>query len=77
MKAVDFNQPELLLEVFAKNGTKNTLPLLNTDSANPQRADLTNGFPLATQGSPEDGKLPPERADFNALGFLTTSYDYF
>lgn len=77
MKAVDFNQPELLLEVFAKNGTKNTLPLLNTDSENPQRADLTNGFPLATQGSPEDGKLPPERADFNALGFLTTSYDYF
>lgn len=77
MKAVDFNQPELLLEVFAKNGTKNTLPLVNTDSGNPQRADLTNGFPLATQGSPEDGKLPPERADFNALGFLTTSYDYF
>lgn len=77
MKAVDFNQPELLLEVFAKSGTRNTLPVLNTDASNPQLADLTNGFPIATQGSPDDGKLPPERADFNALGFLTTSYDYF
>lgn len=70
-------QPTLLLKRFCESGTKNTLPVTNTDTSNPQLADLTNGFPVATQGDPTDGKLPPERADFNALGYLTTSYDYF
>lgn len=77
MKATDFSQPELLLKVFAEDGTRNTLPVVNTDTSNPQKADLTNGFPVETEGSPDDGKLPPERADFNALGYLTTSYDFF
>lgn len=77
MKATDFSQPELLLKVFAEDGTRNNLPVVNTDTSNPQKADLTNGFPVETEGSPDDGKLPPERADFNALGYLTTSYDFF
>lgn len=77
MKATDFTQPELLLRIFAEDGTRNTLPLINEDTTNKQRADLTNGFPIYTQGDPSDGKLPPERADFNALGHLTTSYDFF
>ena len=70
-------QPTLLLKRFCESGTKNTIPDVNTDSGNPQKADLTNGFPVMTQGSPDDGKLPPERADFNGLGYLTTSYDFF
>lgn len=70
-------QPTLLLKRFCESGTKNTLPVTNTDTSNPQLADLTNGFPIETQGDPTNGKLPPERADFNALGYLTTSYDYF
>lgn len=77
MKKVDFTQPEILLKKFAEDGTRNVLPLLNTDSSNKQLADLTNGFPTDTQGDPLLGKLPPERADFNALGYLTTSYDFF
>lgn len=77
MKKVDFTQPEILLKKFAEDGTRNVLPILNTDSSNKQLADLTNGFPTDTQGDPSDGKLPPERADFNALGYLTTSYDFF
>lgn len=77
MKQADFTQPELLLKTFAEDGTRNTLPLVNTDTSNKQRADLTNGFPIWTEGDPEDGKLPPERADVNALGYLTTSYDFF
>lgn len=77
MKKVDFTQPEILLKKFAEDGTRNVLPILNTDSSNKQLADLTNGFPTDTQGDPNDGKLPPERADFNALGYLTTSYDFF
>ena len=70
-------QPTLLLKPFCESGDKSTLPDVNTDTSNPQKADLTNGFPPITSDSPDDGGLPPERRDFNALGYLTTSYDYF
>lgn len=70
-------QPTLLLKPFADSGDKNTIPETNTDTSNPQLADLTNGFPRITSESPDDGGLPPERKDFNALGYLTTLYDYF
>lgn len=70
-------QPELLLKPFAESGDKNTLPVTNTDASNPQLADLTNGFPQITSEDPDDGGLPPERKDFNGLGYLTTTYDYF
>lgn len=70
-------QPELLLKPFAQSGTKNTIPDVNSDASNPQLADLTNGFPAITSEDPDNGGLPPERADFNGLGYLTTTYDYF
>lgn len=70
-------QPTLLLKPFADSGDKNSLPSVNTDTSNPQRADLTNGFPQITGLLPSQGGLPPERKDFNALGYLTTTYDYF
>lgn len=70
-------QPELLLKPFAENGDKNSIPLENQTIAQPQLADLTSGFPPITSLDPADGGLPPERKDFNALGFLTTSYDFF
>ena len=70
-------QPTLLLKPFCDSGDKNTIPSVNTDTTNPQRADLTDGFPAITSEAPEDGGLPPERKDLNALGYLTTSYDFF
>lgn len=70
-------QPELLLKPFAENGDKNEIPVQNQTISQPQLADLTNGFPEITSKDPSDGGLPPERKDFNALGYLTTSYDYF
>lgn len=70
-------QPTLLLKPFAQSGDKNTIPEINSDVSNPQLADLTNGFPQITSESPDDGGLPPERKDFNGLGYLTTLYDYF
>ncbi|MBO7732878.1 MAG: hypothetical protein J6S67_10005 [Methanobrevibacter sp.] len=70
-------QPTALLKPFAENGDKNTIPVTNSDSSNPQLADLTNGFPPITSLEPADGGLPAERKDFNALGYLTTLYDYF
>ena len=73
----NLTQPTLLLKPFAESGDRNTLPNENTDATNPQLADLTNGFPPITSLSPDDGGLPPERKDFNALGYLTTLYDFF
>ena len=70
-------QPTLLLKPFAESGDKNSIPVQNTDAQNPQLADLTNGFPQVTSEDPDDGGLPPERKDFNGLGYLTTTYDYF
>ncbi|MBO7696950.1 MAG: hypothetical protein J6T10_30335 [Methanobrevibacter sp.] len=70
-------QPTLLSKPFAESGEKNTIPVTNTDASNPQLADLTNGFPAITSLDPDDGGLPPERKDFNGLGYLTTTYDYF
>lgn len=70
-------QPTLLLKPFADEGDKNTLPDVNTDVSNPQKADLTNGFPEITSLKPSEGGLPPERKDFNGLGYLTTVYDHF
>ena len=70
-------QPTLLLKPFAVSGDKNTLPDVNEDNTNPQLADLTNGFPPITAEQPSQGGIPPERKDFNGLGYLTTLYDYF
>lgn len=70
-------QPTILLKPFAESGDKNSIPVENTDAQNPQLADLTNGFPSITSDDPDDGGLPPERKDFNGLGYLTTTYDYF
>lgn len=70
-------QPTALLKPFAEEGDKNTIPAINTDSTNPQLADLTNGFPEITSLDPDDGGIPAERKDFNGLGYLTTLYDYF
>lgn len=70
-------QPTLLLKPFAQNGDKNDIPLVNNMITNPQLADLTHGFPEITSLRPAQGGLPPERKDFNALGYLTTTYDFF
>lgn len=67
-------QPTTLLKPFAENGDKNTLPVSATGT---QKASLDEGFPEKTSLAPAAGGLPPERKDFNALGYLTTTYDYF
>ena len=70
-------QPSLLLKPFADQGDKNTIPDVNTDASEPQKADFTNGFPAIVSLPSDQGGLPPERKDFNALGYLTTLYDFF
>lgn len=73
----NLTQPTLLLKPFCQDGDKNQIPVQNDSLVDPQLADLTNGFPEITSRPPSQGGLPPERRDFNALGYLTTSYDWF
>lgn len=73
----NLTQPTLLLKPFAQEGDRNNLPDENTDATQPWLADLTNGFPPITSLLPSEGGYPPERKDFNALGYLTTLYDFF
>ena len=70
----ELTQPTLLLKPFAEDGDKNTIPVNATGT---NLASLSEGFPPITSNDPDDGGLPPVRADFNGLGNLTTTYDYF
>jgi hypothetical protein len=72
--ASTLQQPAPLVEPFANSGDRNTIPQAATGT---QRASLTEGFPPVTQLPIDRGGIPPERQDFNALGYLTTSQYFF
>lgn len=66
------NDVDLISTPFANSGTKNTIP--ESGASNPQNATMEAGFPTITQTPINEGGIPPERADFNGLGYLTTSH---
>lgn len=68
------NQPDALSMPFANNGDKSTIPSSATGT---NKASLTEGFPQITSESIADGGIPPSREDFNALGNISTSHNYF
>ncbi len=59
--------PTLITTPFAENGDKNSIPEINTDPNNPQRASMSTGFPPKTQQKISEGGIPPERNDFNGI----------
>jgi hypothetical protein len=68
--------PQILYQPFAATGDKNTI--LNSPSTeDPQRANLQTGFPTITQIPIANGGIPPERMDFNGLGYLLSSFYFF
>lgn len=70
----NLTQPTLLLKPFAENGQRNSIP---ENATGTNLASLDEGFPPVTGQNPRDGGIPPTRLDFNGLGYLTTTYDYF
>lgn len=66
------NPTTLISTPFANSGTKNTIP--DSGASAPQLATMEAGFPTSTQTPINEGGIPPERADFNGLGYLTTSH---
>lgn len=74
MRSLDL--PQILYQPFAATGDKNTI--LNSPSTeDPQRANLQTGFPTITQIPIANGGIPPERMDFNGLGYLLSSFYFF
>lgn len=68
--------PQILYQPFAATGDKNTI-LDSPSTEDPQRANLQTGFPAVTQIPIDDGGIPPERLDFNGLGYLLSSFYFF
>ena len=66
--------PDALLQPFASNGDKNTIPLAATGT---QAASLDEGFPPITSTSILEGGIPPQRTDFNGLGYLLSSQFFY
>lgn len=64
--------PKPIVTPFAENGTRNEIPEAGADQ--PQKATMSGGWGVITQTPINDGGIPPERADFNGLGHLTTSH---
>lgn len=67
-------QPSVLAMPFANNGDKNVIPSSPTGT---NLASLSEGFPEVTSTSIASGGIPPSRADFNALGNISTLFYYF
>ena len=67
--ATSLPTPNLIAKPFANDGTKNTIPTAATGT---NAASLSEGFPLLTATLPENGGLPPKRADVNGMGYLAT-----
>ena len=55
---------------FANNGDKNTIPQTATNNG---LASFDVGFPPITSLPLSEGGQPPTRADFNALGYISTN----
>lgn len=64
--------PKLIVTPFAENGIRNDIPEAGADQ--PQKATMSGGWGVVTQTPINEGGIPPERADFNGLGHLTTSH---
>lgn len=74
MKTTEIIQPTTMSGALAYGGTKNTIPASATGTNN---ASITEGFPEITQLPVSDGGLPPERADFNGMFYLSTDQRVF
>lgn len=69
MKSTEIIKPAALVAPLAFNGTKNSIP----DSATgTNAASVAEGFPAVTSLPKSEGGLPPARADFNGMFYLST-----
>lgn len=66
--------PQVLVQPFAADGDKNTIP---NDATGTQNASLEEGFPEVTEKSIATGGIPPVRKDFNGAINLMSQFYFF
>ena len=69
MQSSEIIQPTTIVAPLAYGGSKNNIPTAATGS---NSASVTEGFPEITSLPASQGGLPPERADFNGMFYLST-----
>lgn len=74
--ANSLNTPRVILQPFAEQGDKNAI-LDSPSTQEPQLANFQDGFPAVTSTPIPNGGIPPERADFNGLFNLMSSFYFF
>ena len=74
MKITDMIQPLVVSAPLAFEGDKNIIP---ESASGSNKASIEEGFPEITQLPLADGGLPPERADFNGMFYLSTDQRVF
>lgn len=72
--ATTFIKPTLIPQAFAQGGQHADLPNAATGT---NRASFLEGFPQITSTPIADGGIPPNRLDFNALGYIPMIHAFF
>lgn len=72
--ATTFIKPTLIPQAFANGGQHADLP---NNATGTNRASFLEGFPKITSTPIADGGIPPNRLDFNALGYIPMIHAFF
>lgn len=75
MKKSEIVAPVVLTTPFAASGDKNIIPATNNPSSGDASQNL--GFPPVTEEDINAGGIPPTRQDFNGLGYMTSSHNFY
>lgn len=66
--------PPSVVEGFATNGAKNTIPIPSQIATSPELASFNDGFPPATRLPRTTGGIPPRGLDMNGILFMISAH---
>lgn len=72
--ANSFVKPALIPSIWSSGGQHTDIQETTTESG---RASFQKGFPQETSTPIANGGVPPKRQDFNAMGYIPMSHDFF
>ncbi len=72
--ANSFNKPEVIPQIWSAGGQHTDIQNTTTESG---RASFQKGFPQETSTPIAQGGVPPKRQDFNAMGYIPMSHNFF
>lgn len=72
--ADSFVKPTVIPRIWADGGQHTAISTTTTESG---RASFQKGFPEETSTPIASGGVPPKRQDFNAMGYIPMSHNFF